>query len=174
MTERKKGPRSEQEILRATIDLIDLNGYTDLTIEAIAARASVGKTTIYRWWTSKEELVLDAYLMQMEIQFDFNAKEPLQQGFLNNMKKLTYVLNSNLGRAVAMIVTEDDDIADKFYTEYLKPRRTQSKDILSLAVERGDIKSSVDLDMMLDMLYGPIYFRIFIFKDMPDAAYIKA
>jgi|SRR5699024_1628886 len=106
MTERKKGPRSEQEILRATIDLIDLNGYTDLTIEAIAARASVGKTTIYRWWTSKEELVLDAYLMQMEIQFDFNAKEPLQQGFLNNMKKLTYVLNSNLGRAVAMIVTQ--------------------------------------------------------------------
>lgn len=174
MGTKKKGPRNERKILNSTIELIDSVGYRQLTIEAIAEKAGVGKSTIYRWWDSKEDVVLDAFLMEMEIQFDFNAKEPLSQGFVNNIKKLTYVLDSSLGKAVVSIVAENEQIAEKFYEKYLEPRRSQAKDILSLAIEKGDIQTNIDLDILLDMLYGPIYLQILVYKRMPSMDYIHA
>lgn len=69
-----KQSRNTEKILDSTIKVLNESGYSSLTIEAIAIQAGVGKSTIYRWWDSKADLVLDAFLMTTASTFQFDTK----------------------------------------------------------------------------------------------------
>lgn len=171
-------PRSEASkiaILNATIDLLEKSGYSMLTIEAIAAHAGVGKATIYRWWANKSFLVLDAFLMSTETHMYFQEKTSIRENFRQQLYTLANVLNGTLGRTMVALVAEsgeDSEIAKSFYTYYLKPRRKDAKMVLERAIAEGEIQATIHLDVASDMLYGPIYFRILIYKEKVDAAFI--
>lgn len=171
-------PRSEASkiaILNATIELLEENGYPTLTIEAIAAHAGVGKATIYRWWANKSFLVLDAFLMSTETRLHFHDKTSIRENFSQQLRTLANVLNGTLGRTMVALVAEseeDSEIAKAFYTYYLNPRREDAKMILERAIVQGEIQATINLDVVLDMLYGPVYFRILIYKKKVDAAFI--
>jgi AcrR family transcriptional regulator len=185
MTEKKPSkqhsvgrPRSESSkiaILNATIDLLDKSGYSTLTIEAIAAHAGVGKATIYRWWANKSFLVLDAFLMSTETHMYFLEKTSIRENFRQQLHTLANVLNGTLGRTMIALVAEsgeDSELAKAFYTNYLNPRREDAKMILERAIAQGELQSTINIDVASDMLYGPIYFRILIYKKKVDAEFI--
>lgn len=182
MTEKKQSvvgrPRSESSkiaILNATIDLLEKSGYSTLTIEAIAAHAGVGKATIYRWWANKSFLVLDAFLMSTETHMYFLEKTSIRENFRQQLHTLANVLNGTLGRTMIALVAEsgeDSELAKAFYTNYLNPRREDAKMILERAIVQGEIHSTINIDVASDMLYGPIYFRILIYKKKVDAEFI--
>ena len=181
MTEKKQSvgrPRSEASkiaILNATIDLLEESGYSALTIEAIAAHAGVGKATIYRWWTNKSFLVLDAFLMSTETRLNFLEKASIRENFRQQLQTLAKVFNSTLGRTMIALVAEsgeDSEVAKAFYTNYLNPRREDAKIVLERAIASEEIQSTINLDVTLDMLYGPVYFRILIYKKKVDATFI--
>ncbi|HWJ78455.1 MAG TPA: TetR/AcrR family transcriptional regulator [Niallia sp.] len=172
-------PRSEASktaILNATVNLIEETGYSTLTIEAIATHAGVGKATIYRWWSNKSLLVLDAFLMSTETNLYFQENTPFRENFRQHLVTLANVLNSTLGRTVVALVAESDedsDIAQSFYTNYLKPRREDAKRILERAMADGEVQSIIDKDVVADMLYGPVYYRILIYKKEVDSEFIN-
>ena len=182
MTEKKQSvvgrPRSESSkiaILNATIDLLEKSGYSTLTIEAIAAHAGVGKATIYRWWANKSFLVFDAFLMSTETHMYFLEKTSIRENFRQQLHTLANVLNGTLGRTMIALVAEsgeDSELAKAFYTNYLNPRREDAKMILERAIAQGEIQSTINIDVASDMLYGPIYFRILIYKKKVDAEFI--
>jgi AcrR family transcriptional regulator len=182
MTEKKQSvvgrPRSESSkiaILNATIDLLKKSGYSTLTIEAIAAHAGVGKATIYRWWANKSFLVFDAFLMSTETHMYFLEKTSIRENFRQQLHTLANVLNGTLGRTMIALVAEsgeDSELAKAFYTNYLNPRREDAKMILERAIAQGEIQSKINIDVASDMLYGPIYFRILIYKKKVDAEFI--
>jgi AcrR family transcriptional regulator len=182
MTEKKQSvvgrPRSESSkiaILNATIDLLEKSGYSTLTIEAIAAHAGVGKATIYRWWANKSFLVFDAFLMSTETHMYFLEKTSIRENFRQQLHTLANVLNGTLGRTMIALVAEsgeDSELAKAFYTNYLNPRREDAKMILERAIAQGEIESTINIDVASDMLYGPIYFRILIYKKKVDAEFI--
>ncbi|WP_052770264.1 TetR/AcrR family transcriptional regulator [Paenibacillus sp. IHB B 3415] len=168
-----KEARSKQGILEATIEMLAANSYSSLTIEAVASQAGVGKSTIYRWWNNKARLVLDAFLMTAESEFDFDADKPIQDNFRQQLEALARILNSPIGKSTLTIVTENDEIAKDFYTLFLIIKRNTAKQALQAAIDKGEVKSAVNLDVVLDLLYGPIYFQILIYKKIPDEDYIN-
>ena len=185
MTEKKQSkqhsvgrPRSQASktaILNATIDLLEETGYSTLTIEAIATHAGVGKATIYRWWSNKAFLVLDAFFMTTDPHLYFLEKTSIRENFRQQLYDLAKVLNGTLGRTVVALVAEggeDSEIAEAFYTYFLIPRRKDAKLILERAIAQGEIQDKIHLDVVLDMLYGPVYFRILIYKEKVDAEFI--
>lgn len=164
MNGKNKEPRSKKEILTATLEMLESNSYSSLTIEAIAAQAGVGKTTIYRWWENKARLVLDAFLMTVESVFEFDSNKSIEVNFKQQLEALARILNSKIGKSTLTIVTESEEIAKDFYILFLMTKRNEAKQLLQAAIDKGELKSAINLDITLDLLYGPIYFQILIYK----------
>jgi hypothetical protein len=171
---KKKGARNRSEILGATIELLESINYSSLTIEAVAARSNVGKTTIYRWWKHKSDLVFDAFIAKTETIYEFDLTKSTYENFVQQLLTLTSVLKSGIGRAVLTVVAEEREIAAKFLNDYLTPRRVETKKILQVGVDKGEIQDNCDFGIILDMLYGPIYFKFILFNRIPDQAYIES
>jgi len=171
---KKKGARNRSEILGATIELLESINYSSLTIEAVAARSNVGKTTIYRWWKHKSDLVFDAFIAKTETIYEFDLTKSTYENFVQQLLTLTSVLKSGIGRAVLTVVAEEKEIAAKFLNDYLTPRRVETKKILQAGVDKGEIQDNFDFGIILDMLYGPIYFKFILFNRIPDQAYIES
>lgn len=125
--------------------------------------------------SNKAFLVLDAFFMTTDPHLYFLEKKSIHENFRQQLHDLAKVLNSTLGRTVVALVAEsgeDSDMAQAFYTYFLVPRRNDAKLILERAIAQGEIHDTINLDVVLDMLYGPVYFRILIYKKEVDEVFI--
>ena len=171
---KKKGARNENEIVGATIELLENINYSSLTIEAIAERSGVAKTTIYRWWNHKSDLVFEAFIAKTQTLFEFDLTKSIHQNFVQQLLTLTNVLESGIGRAMLTVIAEEKEIAAEFLNAYLAPRRAETKKMLQTGIDTGEIQDNLDFEIILDMLYGPIYFKFILFNRVPDQAYIES
>lgn len=182
MTERLSvgRPRSEaskEAIINATTSLLEESGYLPLTIEAIASRAQVSKATIYRWWSNKEMLILESFLLMTDPIVGINATHSLAANITRHLQGLMHVFNSTIGRTMLAIVSgnqADAEVVQAFHKDYLMPRREDGRNILRHAVAKGEIASTLDEDVVLDMIYGPLYYRVLIYKKDLDEAFIRS
>ena len=162
----RRSERSKQAILDATRELLaEEGGVRSLTIEAVAARSGVAKTTIYRRWRDKWELALDAAMIDMLSSFD----DPVDVG--DTRKELITFVNSavrTLGskpygpalQGLASEVATDPELA-RVYQEYVvEPRRLQIQAVIERGIERGDLRPDTDPRMIQELLIGPIYYRL--------------
>jgi AcrR family transcriptional regulator len=170
-TRRQVGrPRSEsarRAILRSTLRLLKHNGFSELGIEAIAADANVGKTTVYRWWPNKSALVADAFLFSSEKRLRFPDTGSVRSDMSLQMNQLVGVLRTRRGRIVAALIgggQSDPELIEAFRERFVRPRRREAYDILRRGIDRGELSRDLDLDSVLDSLYGPIYMRFLIWK----------
>src|SRR6202166_374268 len=106
-------PRSEHarlSILRSTLNLLGKNGFSDLTIEDVAAHASVGKATVYRWWPNKAALIADAFASSTTRNLHFPDTGSLRTDMSQQMRQLVKVFRSPRGRIVsAMLAAGQSD-----------------------------------------------------------------
>ncbi len=173
-------PRSiyaDQAILQATLDLLAEVGYQSMSIEAIASRAGVGKTTIYRRYTSKEELVADAIESLRD-----DLAIPDSGSFWGDMDILinnaAKKIDSPLGRqTLALIIStasSNPQFAEVYWTKYTKLRREAFVKILERAKSRGEIHKDADVDLIIDLVSGSLYYAL-IFKPTaePVEAYMR-
>jgi AcrR family transcriptional regulator len=164
-------PRSEQArvaILRSALKLLGENGFSDLTIEDVAAHASVGKATVYRWWPNKAALIADAFASSTTRRLHFPDTGSLRTDMSQQMRQLIKVFRSRRGRIVAAILAggqSDRDLIAAFRERFLWPRRREAYTTLRRGIVRGELRRSVDMDLLLDSLYGPIYMRFLIRHD---------
>jgi AcrR family transcriptional regulator len=160
-------PRSEQSrlaILDATKQLLEERGFVDLTIEEVALRASVGKATIYRRWPTKGTLVFESFM------FDFLARQPiadtgnLRGDLLATLRGwIRTVKGTVTGRTLVGLIAEvqrDPELAEVWRDRFVIPVRTQHRYIIERAITRGEIPSTTDVDITLDLLFGAAYHRL--------------
>jgi AcrR family transcriptional regulator len=161
-------PRSEEArraILRSTLKLLQETGFPDLSIEAIAADANVGKATVYRWWPNKAALVADAFFSTTDRQLRFPDSGAVRTDMNLQMKQLARVLRGKEGRIVAALIgggQSDPELIAAFRNRFMRPRRQEAYQTLRRGTERGELPPDLDMDQLLDTLYGAIYFRFLI------------
>ncbi len=161
-------PRSEPArlaILRSTLKLLGKKGFSELTIEAVAAHAGVGKATVYRWWPNKAALIADAFASSTTRKLHFPDTGSVLTDMSQQMRQLIKVFRSRRGRIVAAILgggQSDQDLIAAFRERFLWPRRREAYATLRRGILRGELRKNVDLDVLLDSLYGPIYMRFLI------------
>lgn len=158
----RRNERARLAVLHAADDLMVERGYRSLTIEGIANRAGVAKQTIYRWWPSKMEILLDVLQDDsgdIAIPEDSSSIEEVRDhlhrlaGFLTD-EPAGKVLLALLGEA-----QQNFDVAKVFAARWADPQRQAELEMLRRCVEAGSINPDTDLDELLDFLTGPIYFR---------------
>jgi AcrR family transcriptional regulator len=174
---RPRSIHADQAILQATLDLLAEVGYESMSIEAIASRAGVGKTTIYRRYTSKEELVADAIESLRD-----DLAIPDTGSFWGDMdiliKNAAKKIDSPLGRqTLALIIStasSNPQFAEVYWTKYTKLRREAFSKILERAKSRGEIHKDADVDLIIDLVSGSLYYAL-IFKPTtePVEAYMR-
>ena len=164
-------PRSEEArlaILRSTLKLLGENGFSELTIEAVAAHAGVGKATVYRWWPNKAALIADAFASSATRKLHFPDTGSVRTDMSQQMRQLIKIFCSRRGRIVSAILgggQSDRDLIAAFRERFLRPRRQEAYATLQRGIQRGELRKDVDMDLILDSLYGPIYMRFLIRHD---------
>src|SRR5262245_38648562 len=142
-------------ITRAALDLLAERGFQAATIEAIALRARVGRNTIYRRWSSKEELIADA-LRELTTDFDEWRADDLYSLLLNWLRDFARTFSDPLlGRLLAGVLGElqrSPVFADVYADRVVRPRRQALLDRLTEARERGEVTDDVDLEHVADLL----------------------
>ena len=165
---RPRSEHSRQAILASTLRMLQESGFADLSIEAIAADAGVGKATIYRWWPTKATLVAEAFSNSADQELRFPDTGSVRVDMSQQMHQLARVFRSKRGRIVAALVgggQTDAELLEAFRERFLRPRRQEAYATLRRGIERGEIVEDVDLDLILDALYGPMYMRFLIRHD---------
>ena len=153
-------------MLEAADGLLADVGFSAVTIEGIAARAGVGKQTIYRWWSSKTDILMDAFL-------DDAAQHlvPPDSGHLGTDLRIhlanlaEFLSQSDAGavfRALAGQAQHDPKLATRFRDDHLSRQRDVDRVPLLRAVDRGELPADTDIDVAVDQLVGPIYYRVLV------------
>jgi len=161
-------PRSEQAhsaILRSTLELLGQNGFSELTIESVAAHAGVGKATVYRWWPNKAALIADAFASSTTRKLHFPDTGSVRTDMSQQMRQVIKIFTSRRGRILSAILgggQSDRDLIVAFRERFLWPRRREAYATLERGILRGELRKDVDMDLLLDSLYGPIYMRFLI------------
>ena len=172
-------PRSEQArqaILRSTLKLLQDSSFPELTIEAIAAHAGVGKATVYRWWPNKGALLVDAFASSTEDKLHFPDTGSVYRDMSLQMKQVIAIFRSRRGRIVAALLAggqSDPELLEAFRERFLWPRRHEAYKTLRRGIERGELPANLDLDLVLDILYGAIYMRFLIRHDELSETYVR-
>lgn len=164
---RPRCERARQAILSSTLKFLEAKeqGFADLTIEHVAAEANVGKATVYRWWPTKAALVADAFASSVTPKLRFPDTGSVRQDMSQQMEQLVKILRSRRGRVVsAMLGAGQSDVTliRAFLERFLKPRREEAYATLRRGIARGELPANIDLDLVLDALYGPLYMRFLV------------
>jgi AcrR family transcriptional regulator len=159
-------PRDEDaraRILQASLEALEKLGYPGVTCDAIAELAGASKSTIYRWWPHKEAVMLEALREAVAQELPFPNTGSLREDIRIQLHNFVGLLNSARGRVFKGIIAaaqSDPKVSEAFCNIWVAPRR---KSALS-GIERykSQLKPGVDLGLVLDSLYGPMYYRLLI------------
>ncbi|MFF7754452.1 TetR/AcrR family transcriptional regulator [Streptomyces sp. NPDC007971] len=150
-------------VLHAADDLLVEHGFGALTVEAIARRAGVAKQTIYRWWPSKVEILLDTLIEDSTKRLPVPTEKPTAESIRGYLRDFARFLTSDpAGKVLLTLIAEaqhDPATAESFHQRYLGPRRDQERDMLARGTDAGEVSPGLGPDATLDALVGPIVYR---------------
>jgi AcrR family transcriptional regulator len=136
-----------------------------VTVEAIAERAGVSKATVYRWWPNKAAVVMDGFLSTVSSEVPIPHRDCAQEDIRLHMRRLIKALGGKMGRTVAALIAEgqaDPELTEALHSRWLSVRRAEVKEILEQGMTRGELREGLDLEVAVDSLYGPIYYRLLV------------
>ena len=160
---RSRSMRSHRAILSATAQLLAEVGYRRLTIEGVAARAGVGKATVYRWWASKGALVVDALSENRPappMHDTGSLRSDLVQAVQHAIGVLTSEPEGSIIPALTADLVRDPALAETFRTQLLRPRRAAVEHLVRHAVDRGELSTDVEVPLILDLCMGAVFYRL--------------
>ncbi|MGH9064507.1 MAG: TetR/AcrR family transcriptional regulator [Acidimicrobiales bacterium] len=171
----RRRPEIQQAIIIATWDLLASVGYHDLTIEGVAARAEVGKATIYRRWPSKGALVGEAIATHLAIGPEPDtgtSRGDLCASIQSTVDNYSGTIAGVVIPALVADLVHDPELLHAFQDRFLRPRRDASRRILERAIARGDLPADADIGLLLDIWAGAVFYRVLISQEpiTPDLA----
>jgi AcrR family transcriptional regulator len=177
--DRRRGrPRSaeaDEAILDAAVDVFIECGWDGLTIEGVAARAGVGKTTIYRRYPSRVALLLAAAQRLAQEKSTVADTGTLRGDLVAVVENFLGMLTtSRTGRAIPVMVAataRNPELASA-YTAFIAERRAASGQPIERAIRRGELPIDVDVSLALDLLVAPVFYRAFVSREPIDETYV--
>lgn len=173
---RKGRPRSDEvhrKILDATRELLSEDGFSDLRLEHVAARAGVGKATIYRRWGSKEalaqELLAELAGPHIAVAVTGDTREELLAAVVNPMRAVTETSFGPVIRALLSQIAVNPTLGDPFRATVVQARRDEIARVVARGIARGDLRQDANVDVATELLVGPVYFRLMFGGDLDDA-----
>ena len=160
---RQRSRESEEAILKTTLQLLKEKPLRDITVEAIARKAGVGKMTIYKWWPSKAYVALDALRKTMNKMVVIPDTGEAERDLAELLSSIMSFYSSSTGRIFSQFMAEsqsDPEFATLFRDRFLKPRREAAGEVLDRAIRRGEIDHTLDRELVLDFLFGPMVLRL--------------
>jgi len=160
---RPRSPKIDKAILKAAADLVLKHGFKALSIDAIAARAGVGRMTIYRRWVNKAAIVMDAFVARVDPETLFQPAKSYAESIRLQMRTMAKAFRGKDGILIRALLAEaqlDPELAAALRERWTMPRRRMAIAYFQQGIENGFLRSDVDPDTMIDMLYAPIYYRL--------------
>jgi AcrR family transcriptional regulator len=173
---RRRSDQSHQAILQATKEIMEQEGYRAMTIEAIAARAGVGKKTIYRWWPSKAAVALEALTVYVEVHTPFADTGSLERDLLAYFKLAFPGLQGKSGTVLSGLVAEaqlDPEFAREFQRMFIVPRKKALVALLQGGMQRGELAPDTNLEVLADLIYGAKWYRFLLYPAPLDEAFAR-
>src|SRR6476469_217971 len=163
---RPRSAEADRAILSATLELLAERGLDAMSIEEIAARAGVGKTSIYRRWPSKGLLALDAFVISFREEQPLPDTGTLRGDLLSALHAwVRAVTQTAMGPMLTGLIAEaqyDPELRGAWRDRVLEPLREQHRVMLDRAIARGEIDASVDRDVVLDLFFGAAEHRLLL------------
>ena len=163
---RPRSQEADRAILAAALDLLSERGLAAMSIEEVAARAGVGKATIYRRWPSKGLLALDAFVMSFQAEQPLPDTGTLRGDLINALTAwVRAVTETAMGPTLTGLIAEaqhDPSLRAAWRERVLEPLRTQHRVMLDRAVARGEIPATVDREAVLDLFFGAAQHRLLL------------
>lgn len=166
---RRPAGEVRREVLEATAELLYADGLRAVTFDRVAARSGASKTTIYKWWSSPGALAAEAHFARSEPELVFVDTGDLSTDISTQLTSFVRLLTERGGgRVIAELIGAaqfDHDLAAAVSDRYTGPRRQLAVEYFRRALERGQLRADVDLDLLVDQLWGACYNRLLV----PDA-----
>jgi len=170
---RPRSERANQAILTAARELLVEEGFTRLRLEHVAARAGVGKGTIYRRWPSKEALTLDLVLGLAAPHLDIadvgDTRAELRAAVANTLEAVVATSWGPVIRAMLSQIAGNPAIGEPFRAAVVARRRSEVAAVIERGVARGDLGPDADASIATELLVGPVYFRLVFGGALDDA-----
>jgi AcrR family transcriptional regulator len=160
---RKRSLDSEEAVLAATAEMLKVMPLRDIAIEEIAKRAGVGKTTIYKWWPAKAYVALDAFLKVMQKSVTVPDTGCAKRDITEQLKSVIRFYTGSTGAIVKQFFAEgqsDPEFRQAFLKRFLRSRREATRVMWERGWERGELDPNIDIDVAMDIVYGPLIFRM--------------
>lgn len=158
-------PRSahvEEAVLEAALDMLVSEGVDGITMEALAARAGVGKATLYRRWKSKSAVLVDA-VMRVSEPVNFTPTADLRADLVTitdqARRKLTHSMAGKIMPRLMGAALDDPELMQIYWEQAVQPRRRLADARLRGAVASGELRDDLDVDLLIDVLFGPLVYR---------------
>jgi AcrR family transcriptional regulator len=173
-------PRSQaahDAVLKAALRLVTKRGFRAVSVNEIAAEAGVGKMTLYRHWPNKAALVMDSLLVLIGSETDFPEAGSAIESLRQQLDLQAAFFRSSRGNLIRSLVAEaqcDSELAIAFRERWLVPRREGVRQIMRTAVAEGSLRSDIDIDTAIDILYGSLYYRLLLGAGALDERFVDS
>ena len=172
--------RSEEAriaILEAADNLLVERGFAGVTMEGIAVAAGVAKQTIYRWWKSKTDVLMDAFLEDVEEGLVPPDRGSLAADLRHHLAGLAKLLAiSDTGAVFRALIAEaqhDSELAVRLRTQFIEPQRIRDLIPFEQAVKRGELSQDFDIEAAAEELVSPIYYRVLVSGQPISPSYVE-
>ncbi|MEK3902671.1 TetR/AcrR family transcriptional regulator [Paenibacillus sp. FSL R7-0179] len=179
--EKKRGrPRNTEAknaILNASYELLLETGFGAVTVEKIAEQAQVSKATIYKWWPNKAAVVMDGYLYAANARLPIPDTGSAKEDILIHAGTLAQFLTSREGKVITELIGEgqsDAGLAEAYRSRYFGPRRQEAWKLFERGIAQGDLKQGLDIGSCIDLVYGPIFYRLLLTGGNLDEDSVRA
>jgi len=163
---RRSSSRTRQAILDATRELLAEGGVQGLTVEGVATRANVAKTTVYRRWSSKHELALAVLIDMVEEMASVPDLGDTRAELVWFVDRAVKILRSTLmGRVMQGLVSDlaaDPELAHAFRERVVSVRVAEIRRLIERGIARGDLRPDADYELANELLFGPVYYRLLL------------
>ncbi|WP_394838145.1 TetR/AcrR family transcriptional regulator [Pendulispora rubella] len=174
---RQRSSECEAAILSATTELLKKKSLREVTADAIVQRAGVSKATLYKWWPNKNLVALDAFLANMRMNVGMPDTGSAVEDFKLELEAVIRFYTSPAGKTFRQFVAEgqsDPEFLEVFRERFLRARRDETSILWQRGVERGEIREDIDMDIGMDLIFGPMIYRLLVGHASLDDAHAEA
>jgi AcrR family transcriptional regulator len=156
---------SHAVIMDAVYALLQVKSVRDLTMEAVAKRAGVGKPTLYKWWPTKATLVLAMLCERMAPKLEKPTVLTAEESLRFRARSLIKAFNGPFGGIVAGLIAEGQSepaVLQEFFDRWISPRRNATITDLQRGKDAGELRSETEPELLNDAIFGAIYYRMLL------------
>ncbi|WP_406268952.1 TetR/AcrR family transcriptional regulator [Nocardia sp. NBC_00881] len=172
---RPRSERSRRAVLTAARELLTDRGLPGLSVDDIAAHAGVSKNTIYRWWPTKAAVLMDAFTDAVADKIEAPANGDALTRLRTQVRRVAQLMSEPDARrpfvALVAAAQHDPEIAAALRERFIAGRRAEASALIATAIEHGQLRGDLDPDLIIDLVYGALYYRLLVSGATVDPLY---